>query len=88
MSAVERRGHPVASVSTRTYRCPQCGFEMDRDQNAALNLLKRGLQRLGMEGQTVPKGMGEPARKGERSGRPALLPWQGDPKRSVRSLNR
>jgi len=28
------------SLSERVYRCPHCGFECDRDLNAALNLLK------------------------------------------------
>jgi putative transposase len=43
-------GHRVAkTLSTRTHVCPKCGFELDRDQNAALNILKRGLHMLGME---------------------------------------
>ncbi|MCI3281512.1 transposase, partial [Synechococcus sp. PCC 6717] len=33
-------GHRVVkTLSTRTHSCPRCGFEMDRDQNAALNIL-------------------------------------------------
>jgi IS605 OrfB family transposase len=32
-------GHRVfKTLSTRTHRCPQCGFETDRDRNAALNI--------------------------------------------------
>lgn len=31
-------------LSERTYRCPHCGLEMDRDYNAALNLMKYGVQ--------------------------------------------
>ena len=43
-------GHRVVkTLSTRTHVCPKCGFELDRDQNAALNILKRGLHMLGME---------------------------------------
>ena len=29
---------PELSLSQRIFRCPQCGFECDRDRNAALNL--------------------------------------------------
>ena len=29
---------PFLSLSTRTYQCPACGFEADRDLNAAINL--------------------------------------------------
>ncbi|MHB1612596.1 MAG: zinc ribbon domain-containing protein [Sulfobacillus sp.] len=31
----------------RTYRCPQCGLVMDRDENSARNILARFLARLG-----------------------------------------
>ena len=31
----------------RTYQCPQCGLVMDRDENAARNILARFLARLG-----------------------------------------
>jgi putative transposase len=33
-------------LSERTHTCPQCGLVMDRDKNAALNILHRGLQAL------------------------------------------
>jgi transposase len=29
------------SLSTRTHKCPYCGYEADRDVNAAINILKR-----------------------------------------------
>jgi putative transposase len=32
----------------REHSCPSCGFETDRDWNAALNVLQRGLDRLGV----------------------------------------
>jgi len=35
----------------REHSCPSCGFEADRDANASLNVLSRGLQELGL-GQT------------------------------------
>jgi putative transposase len=34
------------TLSTRTHACPNCGLVVDRDQNAALNILQRGLQTL------------------------------------------
>jgi len=33
-------------LSERTHTCPHCGLVMDRDTNAALNILQRGLQTL------------------------------------------
>ena len=35
------------SLSTRTHKCPYCGYEADRDVNAAINILKKGLSTLG-----------------------------------------
>ena len=32
----------------REHRCPSCGFELDRDWNAALNVKSRGLEKLGV----------------------------------------
>jgi len=32
----------------REHSCPACGFELDRDWNAALNIKSRGLDRLGV----------------------------------------
>ncbi len=37
------------SLSTRTHSCPSCGLVMCRDENAALNILKRGLAMVGSE---------------------------------------
>jgi transposase, IS605 OrfB family, central region len=37
------------SLSTRMHRCPCCGLEIDRDYNAALNILKLGLEKLPQE---------------------------------------
>ena len=47
-----RCGYRVAkTLSTRTHSCPRCGLEMDRDQNAALNILVKGLSLLGIAWQ-------------------------------------
>jgi putative transposase len=35
------------SLSTRTHCCPQCGYVADRDLNAAINILRLGLESLG-----------------------------------------
>jgi putative transposase len=35
-------------LSDRVYRCPCCHLELDRDLNAALNVLRLGLQALGL----------------------------------------
>jgi putative transposase len=32
----------------REHSCPACGFEMDRDANAAVNILSRGFEKLGL----------------------------------------
>lgn len=32
----------------REHSCPSCGFELDRDWNASLNVLSRGLEKLGL----------------------------------------
>ena len=37
------------SLSTRTHTC-KCGFQLDRDENAAINILKKGLSTLGHSG--------------------------------------
>jgi putative transposase len=43
-------GHRVnKSLSTRTHSCPSCKVEICRDRNAALNILYKGLNILGVE---------------------------------------
>jgi putative transposase len=43
-------GHRVKkSLSTRTHSCPNCKIEICRDTNAALNILHKGLNILGIE---------------------------------------
>jgi putative transposase len=44
-------GEKVAkSLSTRTHICPHCGYIADRDVNASINILKRGLSTVGHTG--------------------------------------
>lgn len=38
------------SLSTRTHVCMHCGHEQDRDHNAAINILKKGLSTVGHTG--------------------------------------
>ncbi|NEU74143.1 transposase [Hassallia byssoidea VB512170] len=40
----------IKSLSTRTHVCPHCGFVEDRDVNAAINILKKGLSTVGHTG--------------------------------------
>ena len=36
-------------LSQRTHKCPFCGFVMDRDQNAAINIREKCLRNVGKE---------------------------------------
>ena len=42
------------SLSVRVHSCPVCGLEIDRDQNAAINILGLGLQSLGASPRSHP----------------------------------
>jgi len=60
-------GHRVdKSLAERVHRCPQCGLIMDRDENAARNILRLGLQTVG----TTP---GSPRLKPWEQSRAAVL---------------
>ncbi len=54
------------TLSTRTHQCPNCQTVLDRDDNAAINILKKGLQYLGNhlngtvgQTETDPNALGE-----------------------------
>jgi putative transposase len=73
-------GHRVVkTLSTRTHSCPKCGFEMDRDQNAALNILKKGLSILGMEWQNSTFGQKGTAPQGGTLGERCTTALEGQP---------
>ncbi len=36
----------IKTLSTRTHKCPHCGYEADRDENAAINILQSALKQL------------------------------------------
>jgi putative transposase len=42
------------TLSTRTHKCPHCGFAKDRDINAAINILKKALMELAQN--QLPRG--------------------------------
>jgi putative transposase len=57
-------GHRVKkSLSTRTHQCPKCKTEICRDTNAALNILKKGMNFLGIEWNNSTVGHMETARE-------------------------
>ena len=50
----------IKTLSTRTHECPHCGYAADRDQNAAINILKSALKQLSNTvGQTEINASGE-----------------------------
>jgi putative transposase len=60
------------SLSTRTHSCPHCGTVLDRDHNAALNILEIGLRTVGHTGTLIVSGdidlcMGEETPPGKSS---------------------
>jgi len=42
------------SLSRRVHNCPKCGLVLDRDHNAALNILARGLAGMGSQSLEAP----------------------------------
>ena len=54
------------TLAVRRYQCEYCGFEADRDMNAAMNILQRGL------GLSSKSGGNSPARRENETEGPAL----------------
>jgi putative transposase len=47
-------------LAVRTHRCDKCGLVLDRDHNAAINILKKGLEISGLSPQaTIPQELRE-----------------------------
>jgi transposase len=46
------------SLSVRVHECPECGLVIDRDENAAINILRLGLESLGIALEAPPLGAG------------------------------
>ena len=62
-------GHRVKkSLSTRTHSCPNCNLEICRDTNAAVNILKKGMNILVIEWNNSTQGHWEPALKEGKRG--------------------
>lgn len=40
------------TLSTRTHKCPHCGYTANRDENAAINILKKGIATAGHVGSS------------------------------------
>ncbi|WP_448526295.1 RNA-guided endonuclease InsQ/TnpB family protein [Parathermosynechococcus lividus] len=75
-------GHRVRkTLSTRTHSCPNCGFEMDRDQNAALNILKKGLKMVGVNWNNGTLGHKGTAPQGGTTGEISTSAMDGKPVR-------
>lgn len=41
------------TLSTRTHKCPHCGYTANRDENAAINILKKAIATAGHVGSSV-----------------------------------
>ena len=41
------------TLSVRTHECPKCGLRMDRDENAAINILNRAIEELQVVGLII-----------------------------------
>lgn len=62
-------GHRVKkTLSTRTHTCPNCGFEACRDTAAAMNILNKGMQLLGIEWQNGSVGHTQTGEKSRTTG--------------------
>ena len=67
------------SLSTRTHSCSNCGIEICRDTNAAINILKKGMGILGMEWQNSTQGHWESASQEGKHGEKTASTIDGKP---------
>jgi len=74
-------GHRVPkSLSTRTHVCPKCqGAELDRDENAARNILVKGLAMVGIVWNNGTFGQKGTAPQGETTGETGTSAMDGKP---------
>jgi putative transposase len=74
-------GHRVPkSLSTRTHVCPRCNaVPIGRDQNAAINILKKGLEMLGIIWNNGTLGHKGTAPQGETLGERCTAALEGKP---------
>jgi len=72
-------GHRVKkSLSVRTHSCTNCGIELCRDTNAAINILKKGMGILGLEWNSTSGHEGS-APKGGKHGEKTASTVDGQP---------
>jgi len=84
------------TLSTRTHQCPSCGISLCRDENAALNILKRGMEMVGAEWNSTVGHTGTASQEetlGEMStteagGQPTVLSAVVEPRRGNRKAPR
>jgi ribosomal protein L37E len=73
------------SLSTRTHSCSVCGFEICRDTNAAINILKKGMKVLGIEWQNnSTQGHWESAEQSGKHGEKTANTIEGQPNIALR----
>lgn len=73
-------GHRVKkSLSTRTHSCPHCQLEICRDENAARNILSRGLELVGAKWNNSTVGHTETEEQSQTTGEMSTAAEVGQP---------
>jgi putative transposase len=73
-------GQEVRKLLSEDHKCPHCGLKMNRDHNAALNILARGLGRTGPTGVNVDHQVKRRPRKASPLSRSTAARGGGNPK--------